>query len=213
MVDKKKHENDIVDETVTPDDEAATDTSDVDEIEMEANAATKIKDLQAKLKAAETERREAQEELQRNKADYLNARKRLEDDRIADRKRDTRAFIESLLPLCDSFSVAMQDEAVWQKVDEQWRKGVEGIHSQLRSILKAYNVEQDSPHGISFDPTKHEAVGETPTTEQDMDGKIMSVVQSGYYVAADPIEWIRPARVIVGKYSEAAKADDEADNA
>ncbi len=58
------------------------------EPELEAEETTsnnKLKDLRAKLKACEAEKMDHLEQLQRAKADFLNARKRLEDERARDK--------------------------------------------------------------------------------------------------------------------------------
>ncbi len=214
MVDTNKQNQ----ENTQPDDveiTGMTDTpDDMDTIETESKAEDKIKALQAKLKAAEAEKTAAMEELHRNKADYLNARKRLEEDASAAKKRLEQKFIEELLPLCDSFAIAMQDEEVWNKVDEQWRKGVEGIHAQLGAILQRYNVQREDPIGAQFDPNRHEALSETTVDDEARHNTIIQVIQAGYYIDDEQHTLIRPARVVVGSYEDAAAATKQtSDNA
>ncbi|SRR6056297_459070 len=152
----------------------------------------KLKDLRTKLTAAEAAKRESLEELQRTKADFLNSKKRLEEQQQAAVKRSEDAFVSALLPLADSFYMAMKDEAAWNAIDESWRKGVEGIHQQLKRILDGYNVEPIDPAGEPFDPHRHEAVA---TTEDDGESEtVLEVVQVGYERAGDVL---RPAKVVI----------------
>ncbi|MEX0917541.1 MAG: nucleotide exchange factor GrpE [Candidatus Paceibacterota bacterium] len=174
-----------------------TDSEPADETEIEdieELGAQKIKKLQAKLKECEAEKMKHLEDLQRTKADYLNSRKRLEDQLRRDAERVTESHLLSLLPLADSFEMAMQDPA-WKDCDEKWRKGVEGIHGQLNAILKAHGVTRIDAAGVAFNPHEHEAVSNEPvTTDKDID-TVVRVLQTGYR-RNDAV--LRPARVVVG---------------
>jgi molecular chaperone GrpE len=200
----KKNEN-----TEDQDDIDITNNEDVEMIELdledlEIKEENVIKSLREKLKACEASKRTILEETQLAKADFLNARRRLEDERLRDRERAVISHVERILPLCDSFQVAMSNKEVWDSMDEKWRKGIEGIYTQLQNILTSYNVKEESPVGESFDPHLHEALSTTPVEEKDKHDTVMSVMQSGYKMTRndDTTELIRPARVIIGAYEE-----------
>lgn len=162
------------------------DIDDVSLEEEESQSSDKIKQLRVKLKDSEAARASLHEDLQRTKADFLNARKRLEEQKALDVERATLRHIEDLLPLLDSFEMAIQNP-LWNSTDEQWRKGVEGIYSQLNGILKKNGVTTIDPLGATFDPYQHEALqGEGDT--------VTEVYQKGYKLN-DTI--IRPAKVSV----------------
>ncbi len=184
---------------LTYEDNSHTDTELVDD---EATAAQKLKVLRTKLQEATDKNRELHEEVQRTKADFLNARKRLEDGVTHTRERDTVKHIEKLLPLADSFYLAMLDRAAWEKADEKWRKGIEGIKSQLDSILRGYGVSAVDPTGQTFDPITHEALSTIPVTNESQHNQVITVMQLGYIrVSNGTEEIIRPARVTVGEYT------------
>jgi len=175
-----------------------TDTTEPDLEEIEDAEENKLKKLRDKLKQAEVDRRAALEELATVKADFLNARKRLEEDSKRMVERKTIRHMEALLPLADSFHMAMANPEVWEKADENWRKGVEGINSQLLQILKDNGVTPVDPTGEVFDPARHEAIGTTPTSADKVDTVVM-VMQQGYEMTmGDKTELIRPARVTTG---------------
>jgi molecular chaperone GrpE len=187
------------DESLTYDNPEPTDTELIDD---EATAEQKLKVLRTKLQEATEKNRELHEELQRTKADFLNARKRLEEDRIDSRERDIVRHIEKLLPLADSFYLAMLDRAAWEKGDEKWRKGIEGILNQLQGILRGYGVESFDPTGTTFDPSRHEAMSMITVTEPDQHDKVLTVMQQGYLrTVGDTTTVIRPARVTVGEHT------------
>lgn len=187
------------DESLTYDNPEPTDTELIDD---EATAEQKLKVLRTKLQEATEKKRELHEELQRSKADFLNARKRLEEDRLDTRERDIVRHIEKLLPLADSFYLAMLDRAAWEKGDEKWRKGIEGIHNQLQGILRGYGVESFDPTGTTFDPSRHEAMSMITVSDPSQHNQVMTVMQLGYIRMHDGTEEIiRPARVTVGEHN------------
>lgn len=165
----------------------------VEVIEEEDVAADKQKKLRAKLADCETEKREHLEELQRTKADFLNSKRRLEEEKLAQIARATQAQIADLFPLADSFAMAMKNEEAWNAVDDVWRQGIEGIYSQLQTIFKKHNITTIDPTGEQFDPNQHEAVGTTDTEDGESDS-IVEVVQTGFK-QNDTI--LRPAKVII----------------
>ncbi len=186
-----KDKNDEIDEVVVEHEDTAADID--DEIETtEAADEAKATKIKKQLKACNEEKMAALEELQRSKADFLNARRRLEEGRLAERERNTIDWIESLLPLCDSFYMAMSNTEQWEAVDKNWRIGIEGINNQLQSILKEHNVESFNPTGEMFDPNLHEAL--SAKEDESATDTILSVLQLGYK-QNDTI--IRPAKVII----------------
>lgn len=171
-------------------------------VETEEKIEDVIKKLRSKVKEAEEKQRQSQEELQRNRADFLNAKRRLEEDRLRDKERSVEQMIERLLPLCDSFHLAMHDQEAWEKADPVWRKGIEGIYAQLGSILSQYSVSEINPLKEAFDPVKHEALSTEPTTNEDEHNKIVAVMQLGYERTVDgKTNVVRPARVVVAEYN------------
>lgn len=185
MEDRKNQNTD--EETVL--EEETTDSFEPELEDIEEAAADKLKKLRDRLKACDEEKRQILEDLQRAKADFLNGKKRLEEQLARDRERITEKHIEELLPLADSFEMAMQG-AGWEEADEKWRQGIEGIYAQLVNILKGSGVTEIEALGKEFDPHEHEAVS------QEGDGHtVTAVLQKGYKVG-DVI--IRHARVAVG---------------
>ncbi|MCA9353986.1 MAG: nucleotide exchange factor GrpE [Candidatus Kaiserbacteria bacterium] len=167
--------------------------------EEEEQGKDKIKKLKTKIAQLEDDKKQLQDDLQRAKAEFLNVRKRLEEERTRDRVRARMQHVEEMLPLCDSFQMAMNDKAAWEKADEAWRKGVEGIHMQLMGILSAYGVKAVDPTGEHFDPNRHEAIGTEKVDDTKLQDTVVSVVQRGYEMTQDgKTELIRPARVTTG---------------
>ncbi len=169
----------------------------------EATGAQKHKQLRQKLTKCDEEKRKIMENAAREKADFLNARKRLEGERTLDKVRFTKKHIEALLPLADSFEMARADKEAWEKADENWRKGIEGIHTQLKQLLESYGVSEIAADKTLFDPHKHEAIGMSEVTKKDLHDTVTNVLQKGYQIDVNgTMEVIRPARVTTGNFTE-----------
>jgi molecular chaperone GrpE len=175
----------------------------VSELEdIEENSVQKIKRIKKQLKECEKEKMDILESLHRAKAEFLNGKRRLEEEKARDKERAIISQIEKLLPLCDSFKMAMSDTEAWQQIDATWRIGVESIHTQLQSILSSYNVIELNPIGEEFNPSIHDAMTNVPVTDSTQHHKVISVIQNGYVRKnGEKEELIRPARVTVGEYS------------
>jgi len=171
--------------------------------EIEDNSTNKLKKLRDKLKVCELEKMEHLEQLHRAKAEFLNGKKRLDEEKIRDKQRAENKQIEKLLPMADSFHMAMHNKEAWEAIDEQWRKGVESIHNQLHNILDSYGVSEFNPLGDEFDPNVHEAMTNIPVDDAGQHHKVISVVQNGFKRKnGDMDELLRPARVTVGEYTK-----------
>ncbi len=153
-----------------------------------------IKKLKEKIKELEKEKTEYLDGWQRARADYANLQKTTDEDKKRFREHFAARFVEDLLPVMDSFAMAMSNKEAWEKVDQTWRTGVEYIYNQLMNALKEHNLEQIGESGDTFDPSLHEAVSEVETNDKRFDGKIDKVLQQGYKLG-DSV--LRPARVTV----------------
>lgn len=200
--DKKSNQNDSntdIPEEVMSDNHINETMEDMESSEVEVEAVKKIKQLKKELQSVKEERRRADEELQRAKAEFLNTKKRLNDEVAVRVAREREDIISSLLPVCDSFQMAMQNTEQWERVDPTWRRGVEAIYAQLRSLLEQNNVMQIKPTKEQFDPNLHEAVEEESTDDTSLHNTISRVVQPGYQVRRTDATTVllRPARVVV----------------
>lgn len=167
--------------------------------EGEVDTRTTIKKLREKIKKLETEKQEYLDLSQRTRADYANYKKEVEANRIADRKFATKRFIEELLPDLDAYDMAQGNKEAWEKVDSNWRTGIEYIFGQLRTVLEKEGVKQFGKVGDKFDPLLHETMQSVSVEDEGNDEKVVRILQNGYTIH-DSI--LRPARVHVGNYEK-----------
>jgi len=173
-----------------------------EEIEMEEGEVTnaalknKLKVLRKELKQAHQERDENLAGWQRAKADLVNYRKNVAEDRERTEARIKGSIIEKLLPALDTFETAMQDKN-WNDVAKEWREGVERIAGQFHQALKSEGLERFGTVGDTFDPTAHECMSTVPTEDESKDHTISQVLQQGYSING---ELVRPAKVVVAQH-------------
>jgi molecular chaperone GrpE len=169
--------------------------------EGEVDARDTIKKLREKIKKLESEKQEYLDLSQRTRADYANYKKEVEANRVSDRKLSTKRFIESLLPVLDAYDMAQGNKEAWEKVDANWRMGIEYIFSQFRNALEAEGVTQFGKIGDTFDPVLHESMEHVEVDDESKNDTIVRVLQNGYKIH-DII--LRPARVHTGHYDKKA---------
>ena len=157
------------------------------------------KKLREDLKLCRKEKEEYLTGWQRAKADYVNLQKDEENKRREMRNFVTVDIIEQLLPVLDSFDMAFSNKEAWEKVDVNWRNGIEYIRAQFSRVLEDNNVVAINQTGVPFDHNIHEAIETIETKEELQDHTVAKIIQSGYKIG-DKI--IRPARVHVFEYKK-----------
>ena len=172
--------------------------SDEDITIEEESAPDLVKKLREDLKKCNAEKADYLAGWQRTKADFVNARREEEE-----RRADFAGFVEAkiisdFLPVLDSLEIAMKDKD-WQTLDKTWQDGIKYLHKQFVDILKGYGVEEIEAVGEKFDPSKHEAVGETNTSDEKEDGIVAEETRKGYKLNK---KIIRAVQVKVNKYNK-----------
>lgn len=138
------------------------------------------------------------DQILRMRADFENAKKRLERDKLEAIKYANERLLAEVLPAVDNFDRAMASLAEGHDPGDV-QKGLEIAQGELHAILVKHGVQVVKTVGSSFDPHVHEAVSavESPTAK---DGEILDEIQKGYLLNG---RLIRPARVIVARHQDA----------
>ena len=139
-----------------------------------------------KLKA---ERDHLVERVARIQAEFENARKRSERERVEFRDYATGSVVEQFLPVIDNFELALKATGT----AEQLRSGVELIVKQMEEVLRQMQVTPVPSVGEEFDPRFHEALG---SVERDdlPDHFVADEIRRGYKLRD---RLLRPAMVRV----------------
>ena len=161
-----------------------------------ADLVLKIKKLKQELKTCQKEKAEYLDGWQRSKADYLNLKKEEESRRTEVGKYAKADVLNDLIRLADSFEMAFANKEAWENLPENWRKGVEYIHEQLRVVFRDHGLEELDPMGEPFDPARDESIGTIETKDPADDNKVLEVVKKGYRLNG---KIIRAAQVRIGE--------------
>ena len=145
--------------------------------------------LEARLIAAEAERDDYFDRLQRLTADFDNYRKRAARDQSAFVERATERLVTELLPVLDALEFAVESAETHEEAKHE--EGVRHVHRQLADALGKQGVAEIDTDG-KFDPHVHEAVLSQPSEAEE--GSIVNVLQKGYRLGE---KVVRPARVAV----------------
>jgi molecular chaperone GrpE len=130
--------------------------------------------------------------LRRLQAEFDNYRKRVQRDSEQHRLRAAEVVVESLLPVMDNMSRAL--EAAAQHEEGQLIAGLELVAGQLRATLEGHGLEEVPVEtGTLFDPNIHEAVM-TQASQDYEEGTVLQVLERGYLLHG---RLLRPAKVIV----------------
>jgi len=157
-----------------------------------------VKKLKEKIKTLEKEKQEYMDGWQRERADFINYKKRIEDEKVEVVKYANESLLEEITQVLDSFEMAFSNKEVWEKVDKNWRVGVEYIHTQLLKILDENNFKVMNPNvGDNFDPKFHVAIEHTSTDDKSKDNTITEVKKKGY-ILNDRV--MKAAQVVVAEY-------------
>lgn len=163
----------------------------------EEDCAKKVLKLKSELKQAKKEKEEYLTGWQKERADFANYKKDETERSIRYKDLAREQILESFLRVADSFAMAFANKEAWEKVDSNWRQGVEYIYAQMSGVFEEYGVTELGKVGEVFDPNIHEPVEMVAATEKDMDHKIANVIQKGYKLGS---RVLRPARVNVYEY-------------
>ncbi len=135
--------------------------------------------------------------LLREAADSENYKKRAARERQEAIKFANEGLLHKLIPIIDNFEMAMT-AANTPSTDpsvESLKKGVQMVHSLLKSTLAEAGLEEIDATGQPFDPNFHEAVSQQATAEVP-EGHVVQQMRKGYRFKE---RLLRPATVVVAR--------------
>ncbi len=167
-----------------------------EELPVEVEVPDAKAELEAKLAAAEKEKKENWERYLRSAADLENLRKRQKRE-IEDAKLDAKwKVLKEMLPVVDNLERAIEHAAA-QHTAEDKNPIIEGVQLVLRQFVTAFERLDVTPvdaQGQPFDPNLHEAISQQESDQAP--GTVVQVLQRGYR-SGDRL--LRPSLVVVAK--------------
>jgi molecular chaperone GrpE len=128
-------------------------------------------------------------------ADFDNYKKRNAKERIELINTANKEVIIALLDVLDDSERAARQIETATDVSAI-KEGLLLVFNKLASVLQSKGLKPMESLHQEFDADLHDAITEIPAPTEDLQGKVLDVLQKGYYLN-DKI--IRHARVVVGK--------------
>jgi len=200
--DKKKHVSKTAEppiETEKEKESTAQEQSEAEAIEtlsqeMVSLPVEELTELKSKLETANKQSKEYFEGWQRERADFLNYKKRVERDQTNLHQVVTANIVKKFLAVLDDMELAVKNRPA-DATDQNWWNGVELINRKLQGILEAEGIKRIPAETEFFDPNRHEASSHEENPDYQS-GQVIEGVKQGY-ILGDRI--IRPAMVRVAR--------------
>jgi molecular chaperone GrpE len=168
-----------------------------EDLNEETPEVAELEDIEALKQALAEEKAKAEANLagwQRAQADFINFKRRSEQEKEETIKFANSMLILQLLPILDDWEralAAVPDDLA----DPSWVDGIRLMERKIRGILEAEGLSPIKAVGEPFDPNLHEAAMQGKGKE----GIVVDELQKGYKFY-DRV--IRPSKVVVGNGEE-----------
>ena len=167
-----------------------------------------LKDLEAKLSAAQAEAIENRDRMLRMAAELDNYKKRAARDLDDIKKFATENLIRQLLTVVDNLERAIASAASENESDQRLVDGVALTLAEIMKILEKHYVSPIQALGEPFDPAFHQAMCQEESIDQPPN-TVVQEFQKGYLIHE---RLLRPAMVVVSKAAQNGQANENTVN-
>lgn len=143
----------------------------------------------------QTELDELKDKHLRLVAEFDNFRRRTAREKIEQAQLAGRDIVQSLLVVLDDMGRA-EKQIESAKDVTAIKEGTSLVFNKLRSVMLSKGLKAMDAVNQEFDADLHEAITEIPAPNAEMVGKVIDMVEPGYYLND---KLIRHAKVVVGK--------------
>lgn len=169
-------------------------TSQPDEGDKAEEQPAKEMSVEDKLAAAETKVAELQDKYLRQVAEFDNYRKRTIKEKAELILNGAEKTITAILPILDDMERALKNMDKMEDVAAV-KEGVDLIFQKFVKILGEQGVKKIETENADFNTDLHEAIAQVPAPSDEMKGKIIDCVKTGYTLNE---KVIRHSQVAVG---------------
>lgn len=150
--------------------------------------------IEDKLAAAETKIAELQDKYLRQAAEFDNYRKRTIKEKADLILNGAEKTITAILPVLDDMERALKNMDKMEDVDAV-KQGLDLIFQKFVKVLGDQGVKKIETENADFDTDLHEAIAQVPAPSDELKGKVIDCVKTGYTLNE---KVIRHAQVAVG---------------
>lgn len=176
-------------------DEAACDQEAAAQEEAPAEELTVEEQLVKDLEEAQKEVEDLKDKHLRLSAEFDNYRKRTLKEKAELIKNGAEKTLTAILPVLDDFERAIKNMESSEE-NKAMLEGVQLIHTKFLKVLAQEGLQKIETEGKDFDTDFCEAIALIPAPSEELKGKILDCVQTGYMLN-DKV--IRHAKVAVAQ--------------
>ena len=189
--------NEKVEETAASEEATPEANQASEEAQEEAPAAEMTVEEQLATMLAEAQQmvNEERDKYLRLSAEFDNYRKRTLKEKAELIKNGDEKTLTAILPVLDDFERALKNMEASEET-KAMKEGVELIFSKFQKILGQEGLQAIETEGKEFDTDFHEAIALIPAPSEELKGKILDCVQTGYMLNE---KVIRHAKVAVAQ--------------
>ena len=179
----------LQDQNLAAEEPQATDTE--NQTESPENKGVEVEELED----LQQEISELKDKNLRMRAEFDNFKRRTMREKIELMNTAAQDTLAAILPVLDDFDRAKKN-ADDEKTTEQFSEGVTLVYNKLWGAFRQRGLRKMESTGETFDPELHEAVTEIPAPSEELKGKVIDTIETGFFLKE---KIIRHAKVVVGK--------------
>ena len=173
----------------------AVENAEATQAEAPAQELTVEEQLANMLAEAQQMVNEERDKYLRLAAEFDNYRKRTLKEKAELIKNGGEKTLTAILPVLDDFERALKNMEATEAT-QAMKEGVELIFTKFNKVLAQEGLQKIETEGKDFDVDFHEAIALIPAPSEDLKGKILDCVQTGYMLNE---KVIRHAKVAVAQ--------------
>ena len=193
-----KEKNQPQEEELLKNEEAAQEAVQTEETTQEEAPAQELtveEQLANMLAEAQQMVNEERDKYLRLAAEFDNYRKRTLKEKAELIKNGGEKTLTAILPVLDDFERALKNMEATEAT-QAMKEGVELIFTKFNKVLAQEGLQKIETEGKDFDVDYHEAIALIPAPSEELKGKILDCVQTGYTLNE---KVIRHAKVAVAQ--------------
>ena len=187
-----KNEEAVAEETVQTEENQSEETAQEEGPAKELTVEEQLANMLAEAQQMVSEERD---KYLRLSAEFDNYRKRTLKEKAELIKNGAEKTLTAILPVLDDFERALKNMEASEET-KAMKEGVELIFSKFQKILGQEGLQKIETDGQTFDTDFHEAIALIPSPSEELKGKILDCVQTGYMLNE---KVIRHAKVAVAQ--------------
>ena len=177
-----KEKNQPQDEELLKNEEVAPEAAQTEETPAEEAPAQELtveEQLANMLAEAQQMVNEERDKYLRLAAEFDNYRKRTLKEKAELIKNGAEKTMTAILPVLDDFERALKNLEA-NEATQAMKEGVELIYNKFNKVLAQEGLQKIETEGKDFDVDFHEAIALIPAPSEELKGKILDCVQTGY---------------------------------